>query len=94
MQRPTQQGTLTAACLIVLARLRTSAGTTALLKKAGRPLTRTQIVIWRVTPPSHPKVLLVSKVHKLADIIRQYSPQTTVCVLFYKFINFCSELCV
>ena len=34
MQRPTQQGTLTAACLIVLARLRTSAGTTALLTQA------------------------------------------------------------
>ena len=33
MQRPTPRGTLTAACLIVLARLRTSAGTTALLKK-------------------------------------------------------------
>ena len=32
-QRPTPRGTLTAACLIVLARLRTSAGTTALLKK-------------------------------------------------------------
>ena len=43
MQRPTPRGALTAACLIVLARLRTAAVTTVRIRS--RPLTRPQIVI-------------------------------------------------
>ena len=52
MQRPTPRCTRLAIRLIVLARLRTSADTTACCRS--RPLTRPQIVIWGCSAPQAP----------------------------------------